>query len=168
MRYLILVLLPLLALLLQTTLFSSLAIQGTVPDMILIMVIFYAIFNGATKGTVYGAVCGLLEDLYLGRFIGSNAVSKGVTAYIIGRLQGNVFKENILVGVIGVIGGTLVNSFIILLLSIISSGSIKFTKFIVWGIGWELVYNLIITIPLYIWYYRSSRRGLLRETGIYK
>ena len=66
--------------------------------MVLVLVIFYAIFNGANRGTVYGVMCGLLEDLYMGRFIGINAISKGVTAYVIGRLQGNVFKENLMIG----------------------------------------------------------------------
>jgi rod shape-determining protein MreD len=164
-RRLILVFLPLSALFLQTNLFGALAWQGTIPDILLIVVVFFAIFNGANQGTIYGICCGLLEDLYLGRFIGLNAVSKGITAYIIGRLQGNVFKENILVGVIGVGGATLVNSFIVFILSLSSFGSSQTIKFMVISILWELVYNTIITIPLYGWYYRSSQRGVLKEKG---
>lgn len=163
MRRIILILLPILALFLQTNLFGALAWQGTIPDILLIVVIFFAIFNGAHRGTIYGVCCGLLEDLYLGRFIGLNAISKGITAYIIGRLQGNVFKENILVGVIGVLGGTLVNSFIVFILSFSSFASAQTVRYMVVSIAWQLVYNAIIAIPLYSWYYRSAQHGVLKE-----
>lgn len=154
---------PILALFLQTNLFGVLAWQGTIPDILLIVVIFFAIFNGANQGIIYGVACGLLEDLYLGRFIGLNAISKGITAYIIGRLQGNVFKENILVGVIGVVGGTLVNSFIVFMLSLSSFGSSQAIRIMLISIAWQMVYNTILAVPLYGWYYRSSLHGVLKE-----
>jgi len=165
MRYFILALLPFLALFLQTTLFRSFAIQGAVPDAVLILVIYYAIFNGANRGTVYGVICGLLEDLYMGRFIGMNSISKGITAFVIGRLQGNVFKENILVGVIGIIGGTFLNAILLFILSIISFEVFNLDKSIFMNLIYQVVYNTLIGIPLYIWYYRSSTRGLLRKAG---
>lgn len=163
MRRAILILLPILALFLQTNVFGALAWQETIPDILLIVVVFFAIFNGAQRGSIYGVCCGLLEDLYLGRFIGLNAVSKGITAYIIGRLQGNVFKENILVGVIGVLGGTLVNSFFIFIFSFSSFGSSQSIRFMVVSILWQLAYNTIVAVPLYNWYYHSSLHGLLKE-----
>lgn len=165
MRYLILTFLPLLALFLQTTFFRYIPLYGTIPDMVLVLVVFNAIFNGANKGTIYGVLCGLLEDLYMGRFIGMNAISKGVTAYVIGRLQGNVFKENVLVGVIGVVGGTLLNSFILFILSWTSFAVFNLDRAIFMNIALQTLYNTLIAVPLYIWYYRSSTRGILKEAG---
>lgn len=165
MRYFILALMPFLALFLQTTIFRSLSIQGAVPDMVLVLVIFYAIFNGANKGTVYGVMCGLLEDLYVGRFIGINSISKGITAFIIGRLQGNVFKENIMVGILGVIGGTFINSVLLFILSLISFEVFNLDNSIFMNLFYEGVYNTLIGIPIYIWYYRSNTRGLLKKAG---
>jgi len=165
MRYLILALLPFLALFLQTTFFRSFTIQGAVPDMVLVLVIFYAIFNSANRGTVYGVICGLLEDLYVGRFIGINAISKGITAFVIGKLQGNVFRENLMVGVIGVIGGTLINSALLFILSVISFEIFNLDKSIFINLIYQGFYNTLIGIPLYIWYYRSSTRGFLRKVG---
>lgn len=165
MRYLLLALMPFLALFLQTTFFRTFTIQGAVPDAVLVLVIFYAIFNGAHQGTIYGVICGLLEDLYLGRFIGMNAISKGITAFVIGRLQGNVFKENILVGVLGVIGGTLLNAVLLFILSLISFEVFNVDKSIFLNLIYQGLYNTLIGIPLYIWYYRSSTRGLLRKAG---
>jgi rod shape-determining protein MreD len=165
MRYFFLALMPFLALFLQTTLFRTLSLQGAVPDAVLVLVIFYAIFNGANKGIAYGALCGLLEDLYLGRFIGMNAISKGITAFIIGRLQGNVFKENILVGVLGVIGGTALNACLMFVLSLVSFDVFNLDKSIFMNLIYQGIYNTLIGIPLYIWYYRSSTRGILRKAG---
>lgn len=133
--------------------------------MVLVLVIFYAIFNSANRGAVYGVMCGLLEDLYMGRFIGINAISKGITAFVIGKLQGNVFRENLLVGVTGVIGGTLLNSALLFILSLISFEVFNLDKSIFLNLIYQGVYNTLIGIPLYIWYYRSSTRGFLRKVG---
>ncbi|MDD4171409.1 MAG: rod shape-determining protein MreD [Syntrophomonas sp.] len=165
MRYFVLALLPFLALFLQTTFFKEFPIQGVVPDVVLILVIFYAIFNGAHKGTIYGVICGLWEDLYMGHFIGINAISKGITAFVIGRLQGSVFKENILVGVIGVIGGTLLNSALLFIISLISFEVFNVDRSIFVNLIYQGIYNTLIAIPMYIWYYRSSKRGVLKEAG---
>jgi rod shape-determining protein MreD len=165
MRYFILVLLPLLALFLQTTFFRAYPLHGTIPDLLLVLVVFHALFNGAYKGTIYGVLCGLLEDLYVGRFIGINAISKGITAYVIGRLQVNVFKENIMVGILGVIGGTLLNFSLMFLLSWVSLEVFHLDISILIHLFYQLLYNTAIGIPMYVWYYRSSKRGILREAG---
>src|SRR5665647_672452 len=165
MRNFILVLLPVLALFLQTTFFRSYPLHGTVPDLILIVVVFHALFNGAFKGTIYGVICGLLEDLYVGRFIGINAVSKGVTAYLVGRLQGNVFKDNVLVGVIAVVVGTLLNSSLLFILSLASFEVFNLDRSILTSLFYQGIYNAVIAIPIYYWYYHSANRGILRESG---
>ena len=165
MRFIILALLTFLGLFLQTTFFGAFTIRGAIPDMLLVLVIFYALFNGANKGIIYGVICGLLEDLYIGRFIGVNSISKGITAYIVGRLQGNVFKENLLVGIISVVGGTLLNSLIILVLSMKSIVVSNLDQSILLNILYQGIYNTLIAIPMYIWYYRSSNRGILKKTG---
>ncbi|MEQ8235340.1 MAG: rod shape-determining protein MreD [Syntrophomonadaceae bacterium] len=167
MRYLILVLLSFLALFLQTTFFRAFTIGGIIPDLILILVVCHALFNGVYQGTIYGMLCGLLEDLYIGRFIGMNAVSKGITAYVAGRLQGNVFKENVMVGIIGVIGGTLLNFILLFILSALTFEKFNLDYSILIKLSYQLLYNTILTVPMYIWYYHSSHSGWLRETEEY-
>ena len=113
MRYLMLFFLPVMALFLQSTLFGVYSIKNTLPDLLLVFVIFYALLSDARNAAKYGFFCGLLEDLLLGRFIGMNALSKGLTAYIIGVLQGSVFNENLAVGMLSVLLGTLLNYFFV-------------------------------------------------------
>lgn len=165
MRFVLLALLPLLAIFLQSTLFASFSIKGTVPDLVLVFVIFYALLNGAGKGARYGLICGLLEDLYTGRFIGMNALSKTVTAYIIGRFQHRLFTDNVAVGIFSVIIGSLLNAFILTILALIYFSVFNITTSLFVHILYQILYNVLLTTPIYIWYYKSSKRGLLKDTG---
>ncbi|MDD2619178.1 MAG: rod shape-determining protein MreD [Syntrophomonadaceae bacterium] len=165
MRYFLLLILPVLAIFFQSTLFNSYSIKGTIPDIVLIFVVFYSLLNNSSKGAAYGFLCGLLEDLYMGRFIGINALSKALTAYAIGRLQGNVFKENILVGVIAVLMGTVINSLLLVGISLAVSDIYNIDAGLFISIFLQCVYNSIIAVPAYIWYYNSSHNGWLRNTG---
>lgn len=164
-RVLILILLPWLAILLQSTIFSTYSIKGTVPDLVLIFVAFYALINGARKGTVYGFLCGLLEDLMLGRFIGMNALAKGLTAYVLGKLQGNVFKENVMVGVLSVIVATCFNTASMFLMSLIFLPVFHIDMGLITGIIYQVIYNIALAVPIYLWYYDSSNYGRLKHHG---
>jgi len=163
MRSLVLVFLPFLALYLQSTLFRAISIYGVVPDLLLILVIFYAVFSGSNKGAVYGAACGLWEDLYLGRVIGVNAICKGLTGFILGRMQGRVFKDNVLVGVLGVLAGTAINSLLLLSISFLAVPGFSLDRAVWADVLLQGIYNVIISVPLYIWYFRSSGAGVLQE-----
>lgn len=165
MRYVLLAILPILAIFLQSTFFNTYTINGAVPDMVLVFAIFYALLNGGNKGALYGVFCGLLEDLYMGRFIGMNAVSKAVTAYIVGKLQGRVFEENVAVGIIGVIFGSIINAILLFILAFLFFPVFHIDRTIISNIFFQACYNILITTPIYIWYYQSSKRGLLKETG---
>lgn len=103
-----------LGILLQTNVFNIFTIGGVKPDIILILAIFYSIFQGPKKGVFFGFAIGLLEDLYLGRFIGMNALAKGITSFFTGWITGGAFRENLLVPIISLVVGTLLNQFIFL------------------------------------------------------
>lgn len=101
----------------------------------------------------------------MGRFIGLNAVSKAITAFFLSRLQQNVFKENILVGMIAVFVGTIINLGLVLLLSLFKFNAIHWDDSLFITILFQTLYNTLLSGPLYIWYYNSSYYGLLRDTG---
>ncbi len=163
MRYLMLCLLPILSLFLQSTLFSTYSIKNTLPDLVLVFVIFYALLNDARKAAQYGFLCGMLEDLLVGRFIGMNALGKGLTAYVIGAVQGNVFKENLAVGILSVLVGSGLNYLLLLILSLILGMLTEVDQQVFITLFYQAIYNLLLSTPLYVWYYNSSRYGLLRQ-----
>ena len=51
------------ALVLQASLFSHLAVQGVVPDLVLLVVVAAGLVHGSEFGLVLGAGAGLLLDL---------------------------------------------------------------------------------------------------------
>lgn len=164
LRYLVLFLIPFLSIFLESTLFGHFTLRGVGPDLLLIFVVFYAIIYGSRKGFSYGFLCGLLEDLYVGRFIGMNALSKGLTAYVIGKLEVNVFKDNLLVGFGGVVLATVFNSILMLLIALLSMPHLVLDKSMLLDLSGQLVYNGLLSIPFYIWYYRSARSGWLKSS----
>lgn len=73
---------------LQITVFSRLKILGIKPDLILIIVLGIAFFQGSYRGMAVGFLGGLLEDVFSGANLGTNALSKvlcGFLASVIGR-----------------------------------------------------------------------------------
>jgi rod shape-determining protein MreD len=161
LRILVLILLPWIAIFLQSNVFSYYNIKGTIPDLVLVFVTFYTLFNGIVQGTVYAFACGLLEDLYMGRFIGMNALAKGLTAYIISRVEGNLFKENLFVGILSVLLATFLNSFLLFLLSLLMFEVFHIDLGMIYSIIYQAIYNIIVAIPLYVWYYNSAKSGVL-------
>jgi len=162
LRYFVLGLLPFLAIFLQSTLFSTFSLNGARPDLLLIFVIFFAFLNGEGKGAAYGFVCGLLEDLYMGRFIGVSALSKAMIGYIIGRLQVRFFSDNLLAGLVVVLFGTVLNALLMFLLGWTTFSIFHLDASIIVSAIYQIIYNLLLAVPAYIWYYSSSQQGLLR------
>lgn len=165
MRYFVLGFLPFIAIFLESTFFRSYNLFGTLPDLVLIFVVYYSFLNGDKKGAVYGFLCGLLEDLYMGRFIGINALSKGITGYIIGRLQVRFFNENLLVGLLVILIGTVLNSLFMLVLGWTTFSIFNLDFSIISAAIYQSVYNLLLAVPIYIWYYNSFEKGWLNRTG---
>ncbi len=86
---------------LQITVFSRLKILGIKPDLILIIVLGIAFFQGSYRGMAVGFLGGLLEDVFSGANLGTNALSKvlcGFLASVIGRrVYENVGTQAVLI-----------------------------------------------------------------------
>ncbi|NMA55399.1 MAG: rod shape-determining protein MreD [Firmicutes bacterium] len=81
-------------LLVQSTLLYKFRPLGVRPDLILALVGSTALLNGWPQGLFWGAIGGLLEDLITGSLPGSHALAKSTTGFVLGLLEGKVFKEN--------------------------------------------------------------------------
>jgi len=157
LRVLVLVLLPFLALSLQSTVLSPYSIKGVVPDIVLVIVVCYAMLNSKGHSVAYGVFCGLLEDLFSARIIGINAIAKGVTAYIISRLQPRLFQDNALVGLLMVLIGTVLNLLLSFLILYFTAGVFHVHHNIIQYGLYQILYNSIMAIPVYYLFYLSKR-----------
>ena len=152
MTFLILVLLTMVGLLLQSTVFNCLTIAGAKPDFVLILIIFYSIILGYKKGTAAGFILGLLEDIYLGRFIGMNALVKGLTAFVAGWFTRGAFTDNLFVPIITTFLSTLFSGFIFLALGKIAGLQWALSLWI-WKSVPAAIYNTCLVPFLYTWFY---------------
>jgi rod shape-determining protein MreD len=77
-----------LALVLQASVFSHLAVQGVVPDLVLLVVVAAALAHGSELGLVLGFAAGLLLDLAppADHVAGRWALALMVVGYVAGRL----------------------------------------------------------------------------------
>jgi rod shape-determining protein MreD len=95
---------------LQTTLFTHLQVDGVAPDLGLVAVLAVAWENGPDSGAIYGFIMGLAVDLFLTTPLGLSALSFAITGYAVGVFQAGVVRTSpwlapILGGVGGLFGG---------------------------------------------------------------
>ena len=78
---------------LQTTLFTHLRIDGVAPDVGLVAVLAVAYYDGAESGAWFGFVMGLSVDLFLTTPLGLSALSYAITAYAVGVFQAGMVRR---------------------------------------------------------------------------
>ncbi|MGI9950877.1 rod shape-determining protein MreD [Moorellaceae bacterium AZ2] len=104
------------ALILEATLLEFFKIAGVKPDLLLILLLFYALEAGAGRGAAVGLAYGLLEDLYVGRLLGLNALIKMLLGYVLGWGRDRLNVDNPLVPVSLAWGASLAAGVMFLLL----------------------------------------------------
>jgi rod shape-determining protein MreD len=95
---------------LQTTLFTHLRIDGVAPDVGLVAVLAVAYYDGADAGAWFGFIMGLAIDLFLSTPLGLSALAYAITGYAVGVFQGGMVRRPpaiapLLGGVGGLFGG---------------------------------------------------------------
>jgi rod shape-determining protein MreD len=106
MRILRLALVVISAVVLQTTVFTHLRIDGVGPDVGLVAVLGVAYSEGPETGAVFGFVMGFAIDLFLTTPLGLSALSYAVTGYAVGVFQAGMVRTTPrLAPVLGFVGG---------------------------------------------------------------
>ena len=111
-RRLRLALVILVAVVLQTTVFTHLRIDGVAPDVGLVCVLAVAYEEGPNTGAMFGFCMGLAMDLFLTTPLGLTAMTYAITGFAVGVFQAGIVRSSpwiapILGGVGGLFGGLL-------------------------------------------------------------
>jgi rod shape-determining protein MreD len=94
------------AVVLQTTLFTHLRVDGVAPDVGLVCVLAVAYEDGPDSGAIFGFVMGLAIDLFLATPLGLSALSFAITGYAVGVFQSSMVRSTPwLAPLLGGIGG---------------------------------------------------------------
>lgn len=144
-------------LILRDTVFNRLSIAGGKPDFILILTVFYAIFQGYQKGGLMGLALGFLEDLMAGRFLGINALCKGIIGMIFGLTAGKLYRDNFLVPIICLLLSSLCSSGIYFVLAKLIGSNIYFGAMLLTAVA-NSIYTACFGPILYVLVYLMNKK----------
>jgi len=137
---------------LQDTVLNVISIAEGKPDFVLILVVFFALFHGSVQGGLLGVVFGLMEDLMTGRFIGLNAICKGLTGFIIGAMSERLYKNNFFIPVVTVLIATFLYSIVYLLCGFMIGLNLEAARMLMVTIP-DAVYNVVFSPLFYAIFY---------------
>lgn len=162
MRYVLLALFPAAAIFMQSTLLQPVKVCGALPDLVVVFTAFFGLLNGPVRGGVYGAYSGLLEDIYLGRFLGVNMLAKAFAGYLVGKPWKKVNADSLGVGFLTALLASLIDlcfqGFFMFCLDLY----VVHWETAVQRMAWQIGLQAALAVPLYLAYYHSHTWGWLK------
>lgn len=89
-RALLMLLLVVCGLAVQTSIFSAVTLQGTKPELLLLIVVAIAMTDGAGLGALAGFICGVATDSVAGLPQGIGVLTFTLAGYTVGRIRSQV------------------------------------------------------------------------------
>ena len=148
------------ALVLQSTVFTVIPIFGAYPELVLLVVILFSLINGGVVGAKLGFAGGLLQDILFGRFIGLNAVIMMGVGFTAGVLSQRLYKENHVVPFLSVVLGTWAAQFLYLLGMMLFGFPVPLERTILLVVFGSGLYNGLRTLLMYRPFVRLNERIL--------
>lgn len=149
----------LIMIILQVTVFSFNPVQGVFPDLLLIIVLFSGLFEGSNSGLITGFLLGMIQDLLLGGMFGVFTITKTVLGGLAGLLTTKVYKSNFIVPPVLVLISSIIQEFLVLLLSQKLVLRIDYLTAFKEKIMPLSLYNMVLSIVIYICFYYWSYNG---------
>ncbi|MDD4400408.1 MAG: rod shape-determining protein MreD [Desulfitobacteriaceae bacterium] len=155
----------------------SFVLQGTVfyfwdwfgikPDLVMLLVIYIALHSRLFTGMLWGLGIGIIEDLYLGYFIGMSAFTFAGVALLSNWLAQRCYKENLLFIVLLVFSVSVVGELLAIFLSLGAGMHWQLGAIVRISVG-IACYNLILVPATYPLIHRSFLYGWLRYRPKYE
>ena len=134
---------------LQTSVWSRLAIFGATPDTALVFIVSYGILRGDVEGAIFGFSAGLLQDIFSGGPLGMFALLGFLIGYISGKPFKDFFKDNYFLPFFIVLAAVLFQQLTIYVSSFLFLGHVNLAHFARTIILPVTIYTLALSIPLY-------------------
>ena len=158
LRVLILSLIAITNFVLQSTLFSYIAIGGIKPNTAIILTVSYAILRGDIEGAIFGFAMGFLQDVFFGNVLGLYALLGALVGFICGKPFKDFFTENYLLPVVLVFASMLAYEFVFYIFSFLIYGRTDFLYYFKRIILSETVYTTVLSLVIYRVVYGINRR----------
>ncbi|WP_066070552.1 rod shape-determining protein MreD [Alkalithermobacter thermoalcaliphilus] len=149
MRNLLVLLLGVVILILENSIFNYMNIFKVSINFLLIYMVFVSLSLDKKQGAFTGLILGIIKDISVGKFLGLNAFILFVVGYVLGILKDKVFKENIFTVLVLVIFSTIFDNSLQFLLSSYFLAGKPLYLFVYRGIFLIPLLNLIFSLLLY-------------------
>ncbi|MBA7493044.1 hypothetical protein ES702_03599 [subsurface metagenome] len=146
----IFIFLVILVLILQGVLIGRIQLRWGRPDIPLILLIFWAWHNNWKQGLIAGFVIGLLVDILFFPLLGLNAFSLALVGFLVAEIRERVYQDNVIFFILLIGAATVLNGIILSFWLLVFNISPSFLEKIVFIVFPTLLYNCIISFPIFL------------------
>ncbi len=134
---------------LQSTFFQSIAFNGIVPNLLIVLTAVFGFMRGEKEGLIIGFCCGFLYDILFGDVIGFYALTMMYLGYLNGKFSGVFYPEDIKLPMVLIVMSDISYSMICYICLFLLRGKFDFPYYFLNIILPEVVYTTVVTILLY-------------------
>ncbi|MCL2610162.1 MAG: rod shape-determining protein MreD [Defluviitaleaceae bacterium] len=163
LRILIVLLIIFINFILQSTLFHSIAIFGITPNTAIVIIVAFAIMRQDIEGAIIGFFAGLLQDIFFGNVIGLTALLYMFIGFLCGKPFKEFYLENYILPIALVGTSTILYNFLYYVINFLFRARLDFFTYFGIIILPETIYNIVLTLPLYIVLYQINKALEKRE-----
>lgn len=143
------VLLIFISFILQCTVFRALAVQGVVPNILIILTACSGFMQGDRYGVFVGFFCGLLMDLFFFEIIGFYSLLYMYIGYMNGLFHNIFYPDDIKLPLIMITLSDLLYSVVVYVLLFLLRSRFDFGFYLLNVILPELVYTVFVAVIIY-------------------
>ena len=146
-----------LALLLQSTFFGRFGILGVRPDLAMLVLILLVSDSGEVESVIYGFFIGFLQDVYSPEFLGANAFTMSLMAFLLNLSKERLTVENFSVKAIVSFFACIAHDVIFLLLYTKFDSSIMINLFVKESLLGAVYTSVLLVLTVMVWNW--AKRG---------
>ena len=154
--------------LLQSTVFSALALANVKPNLMIILTATFGFMRGSKEGMLVGFFAGLLLDIQFGTIIGFYALIYLLFGYVNGLFKQMYYDEDIKLPLILIAISGFAYGLVIYFFRFVLRGAFDFFYYLNHIIIPELIYTIVVTLGLYhliLWINRKLEAEEKRSAG---
>lgn len=134
---------------LQCSVFSHISLGGIVPNILLIITATFGFMRGQNEGMFVGFLCGLIVDIFFGSPFGFVTFLYTVIGYFNGFFKNIFYPEDIKLPMVLITGSELIFCILYYVFEFLLRGRLNIGYYFIHVMLPEIVYTVIITLPLY-------------------
>lgn len=139
----------LISFILQSTLLRSVSIGGIAPNLMLIITVVFGILAGDYTGIAVGFFSGFLCDLFFGNHLGFYALIFAFIGFLCGKTGRILYIDGLKFPLLITGMGNILFGFYCFIFQFLFRSRMIFRPFFIHFVIPEMIYTLLLTIPLY-------------------